>query len=557
MKLKSFALVLNLLLLGIVTACSGTIEVPVALDDTTASLATTPAGDAAAELAEAEVAQPSDDTEEVARPDGWTEATHSNDVDPNYDVVFPQDAVNTVTITIDPEQWAAMQANMTDILGEAGTGQGFGGQGGPGNNFTPPEGMAPPTDMTPPAGMAAPEGAAPAGTRTPPEGFTPPQDGGRPGGPGGNIDMVSETPMWVEATIEFDGNTWTNVGIRYKGNSSLTSAWSSGSLKLPFKLDFDEWEDEYPAIDNQRFFGFKQLSFANGFSDTTYLRETITYDLMRDAGLVAGETAFYEIIIDYGEGPVNLGIFTAVEVIDDTVIESAFGDDSGNIYEADGAGVSLAEGTFDQIADSFEKENNEDAADWSDIEALYTALHADTRTTDPEQWRADLEVVFDVDTFLNWLAVSAVAQNWDTYGAMAHNYYLYNNPATGQLVWLPWDHNMTFGSGGGGMGGRGGMGGGMGRGNVTFDKADVGEGWPLIRFLLDDPVYSERYLAFLAQTSESFDAGQLTARVEALAEMLRPFVAAAGEETQFDTAVTQLITTLAERDTAVRDFLAE
>ena len=555
MKLKSFALVLNLLLLGIVTACSGTIEVPVALDDTTASLAATPAGDAAAELAEAEVAQPSDDTEEVARPDGWTEATHSNDVDPNYDVVLPQDAVNTVTITIDPEQWAAMQANMTDILGEAGTGQGFGGQGGPGNNFTPPEGMAPPTDMTPPAGMAAPEG-----TRTPLEGFTPPQDDQRPGGPGGvggNIDMVSETPMWVEATIEFDGRTWNNVGIRYKGNSSLTSAWSSGSLKLPFKLDFDEWEDEYPAIDNQRFFGFKQLSFANGFSDTTYLRETITYHLMRDAGLVAGETAFYEIIIDYGEGPVNLGIFTAVEVIDDTVIESAFGDDSGNIYEADGAGVSLAEGTFDQIADSFEKENNEDAADWSDIEALYTALHADTRTTDPEQWRADLEVVFDVDTFLNWLAVSAVAQNWDTYGAMAHNYYLYNNPATGQLVWLPWDHNMTFGSGGGGMGGRGGMGGGMGRGNVTFDKADVGEGWPLIRFLLDDPVYSERYLAFLAQTSESFDAGQLTARVEALAEMLRPFVAAAGEETQFDTAVTQLISTLAERDTAVRDFLAE
>lgn len=555
MKLKSFALVLNLLLLGIVTACSGTIEVPVALDDTTASLAATPAGDAAAELAEAEVAQPSDDTEEVARPDGWTEATHSNDVDPNYDVVLPQDAVNTVTITIDPEQWAAMQANMTDILGEAGTGQGFGGQGGPGNNFTPPEGMAPPTDMTPPAGMAAPEG-----TRTPLEGFTPPQDDQRPGGPGGvggNIDMVSETPMWVEATIEFDGRTWNNVGIRYKGNSSLTSAWSSGSLKLPFKLDFDEWEDEYPAIDNQRFFGFKQLSFANGFSDTTYLRETITYHLMRDAGLVAGETAFYEIIIDYGEGPVNLGIFTAVEVIDDTVIESAFGDDSGNIYEADGAGVSLAEGTFDQIADSFGKENNEDAADWSDIEALYTALHADTRTTDPEQWRADLEVVFDVDTFLNWLAVSAVAQNWDTYGAMAHNYYLYNNPATGQLVWLPWDHNMTFGSGGGGMGGRGGMGGGMGRGNVTFDKADVGEGWPLIRFLLDDPVYSERYLAFLAQTSESFDAGQLTARVEALAEMLRPFVAAAGEETQFDTAVTQLITTLAERDTAVRDFLAE
>ncbi len=167
-----------------------------------------------------------------------------------------------------------------------------------------------------------------------------------------------------------------------------------------------------------------------------------------------------------------------------------------------------------------------------------------------------------MDTFLNWLAVSAVVQNWDTYGAMAHNYYLYNNPDTGQLVWLPWDHNMTFGSGGGMAGrgdqdGRGGPGGGMGRGNVTFDKADVGEEWPLIRFLLDDPVYNERYLAFLAQAGELFDAGTLTARVEALAEMLRPFVAAAGEATQFDTAVTQLISTIAERDTAVSDFVAQ
>jgi len=550
--MKPITSVVLILLLATLTACSATTTVPVTLDESAQPTTTTDASEAAM-TEEVAAASSSADEEEIARPAGWTDETHSNDVDPNYAVVFPEDAVNTITITIDPEQWAAMQADMTEILGEPGTGQGaFGGQGGPGGDFTPPEDGTLPEDAEPPSG-----------TRTPPQGGFGRLEGG-PGGMGGNIDMVSETPMWVEATLSFDGNTWTNVGIRYKGNSSLTSAWSSGSLKLPFKLDFDEWEDTYPAIDNQRFFGFKQLSFANGFSDATYLRESLTYDLMQAAGLTAGETAFYEVILDYGEGPVNLGIFTAVEVIDDTVIKNAFGDDDGNIYEADGAGVSLAEGTFDQIADSFEKENNEDEADWSDIEALYTALHAETRTTDPEQWRAGLEAVFDVDTFLNWLAVSAVTMNWDTYGAMSHNYYLYNNPETGQLVWLPWDHNMTLGSGGG-MGGRndaGGRGqagdpGGMGgRSNVSLDKADVGDDWPLIRFLLDDPVYNERYLAFLAQAGESFDAGELTARIEALAEMLRPFIAAAGEEAQFDAAVTQLIATVAERDTAVSDFVA-
>ena len=559
MKNHIVHLSVSVILLCLLAACSGTTVAP----EATAGLeqaAPTAVADATAELSASGEAAGADTEEEVARPEGWTEATHSNDVDPNYDVVFPADKVNQITITIDPANWAAMQADMTSLLGEAGTGQEMGPGGQPGGDFTPPEDVQPPAGElpTPSAGTEPPTGDRP----TPPEGMQPPGGGGQgqggfgPGA-GGNTDMIGGTPIWVPATIEFDGNTWTNVGIRYKGNSSLTSAWRSGSLKMPLKLDFDEFEDDYPEIDNQRFFGFKQLSLANGFSDATYLRETVTYDLMRESGLVASQTAFYEVILDYGEEPVNLGIYTVVEVIDDTVIANAFGDDSGNIYEGDGAGVTLAEGTFDQIADSFEKENNEDEADWSDIEALYTALHAETRTTDPAQWRADLEAVFDVDTFLNWLAISTVVMNWDTYGSMTHNFYLYNNPDTGQLVWIPWDHNMTLGSGGGGQGGRGGPGGMGGRNALSFDQANVTEQWPLIRFLLDDPVYNEKYMGYLAAASELFDAEALTTHIEAMAALIRPVVAAAGEESQFDSAVAQLIATVAERDTAVADFLAQ
>jgi len=553
MKRHTFLLPISLILLCLLAACSGATTVPITADGLEQAAPTAEA-DAADPAVGSEAEASADAEEEVARPEGWTEATHSNDVDPNYEVVFPSDKVNQIAITIDPANWEAMQADMTNLLGEPGTGRGMGPGGGqpPAGDFTPPEGMEPPAgEFTPPEGMEPPTGEF-----TPPEGVEPPAGGFGPGGGGpgmgGDTDMVDGTPIWVPATIEFEGNIWTNVGIRYKGNSSLTSAWNSGSLKMPFKLDFDEFEDDYPEIDNQRFFGFQQLSLANGFSDATYLRETVTYDLMREAGLTASRTAFYELILDYGEGPVSLGIYTVVEVIDDTVIENAYGDDSGNIYEADGAGVTLAEGTLEQIADSFEKENNEDEADWSDIEALYTALHAETRTTDPAQWRAGLEAVFDVDTFLNWLAIGAVVQNWDTYGAMTHNYYLYHNPETGQLVWLPWDHNMTLGSGGGG--GRGGMMGG--RGATSFDRAEVTEQWPLIRFLLDDPTYNEQYVAYLAAASERFDAAALSARINEMAELLRPVIVAAGEATQFDTAVEQLLSVVAERDAAVAGFLA-
>ncbi|MCB0028084.1 MAG: CotH kinase family protein, partial [Anaerolineales bacterium] len=134
-----------------------------------------------------------------------------------------------------------------------------------------------------------------------------------------------------------------------KGNSSLSSAWRSGDAKMPLKLDFDEFEDDYPEIDDQRFYGFKQLSLANGFSDDSLMRETVAYDLLAEAGLPAAETAFYEILLDHGDGPESLGVYIVVEVVDDTVIDRVFGSDDGNIYEGDGSGVSLAEGTQGQI----------------------------------------------------------------------------------------------------------------------------------------------------------------------------------------------------------------
>jgi spore coat protein H len=57
----------------------------------------------------------------------------------------------------------------------------------------------------------------------------------------------------------------------------------------------------------------------------------------------------------------------------------------------------------------------------------------------------ELEAVFDVKTFTAWLAINSVAGNWDAYGQMTHNYYLYADPANGgRLTWIPWDHDLSL-----------------------------------------------------------------------------------------------------------------
>lgn len=251
--------------------------------------------------------------------------------------------------------------------------------------------------------------------------------------------VFNRSPMWVPATITFQGQEWPHVGVRRKGATSLSMPWLIGDMRLPFKFDFDQFEDDYPAIKNQRFFGFKQLSLANNHEDAAGMRDAVVYELLAEAGLPSLRTAPYEIVLDYGEGPLRLGLYTMVEVVDETGIPPYFGSDDGNIYEANGFGFALAKEAAEQLETSFEKKNNEDAADWSDIRALYDLLHSDERTTDPAAWRADLEAIFDVDGFLEWLGSAAVVGHVDTYGAAYHNFYLYNDPATGKLTWFSWD----------------------------------------------------------------------------------------------------------------------
>ncbi len=76
-------------------------------------------------------AQAQDDGE-TERPTGWTEDSHGKDADPNYAIVFPQDEVNTITITLDPANWQTMLDDMTELYGEFGTREGGGERPGGG-----------------------------------------------------------------------------------------------------------------------------------------------------------------------------------------------------------------------------------------------------------------------------------------------------------------------------------------------------------------------------------------------------------------------------------------
>ncbi|MBK8025850.1 MAG: CotH kinase family protein [Chloroflexi bacterium] len=197
------------------------------------------------------------------------------------------------------------------------------------------------------------------------------------------------------------------------------------------------------------------------------------------------------------------------------------------------------------------------------MQALYDALHDESRLTDPATWRSSLEAVFDADGFMRWLAVNTAIQNWDTYGTMSHNYYLYNNPATEQLTWIPWDNNEAL-SGGGGFGGFGGRG-PAGMSSGALDQESVGDNWPLIRFLMDDPVYHELYVNYVEATvTGAFEPARMTATYQALHELITPYVLGDGGQQRdpqlestgaFEASLTSLIDQVNARYSAAMEHV--
>jgi len=394
----------------------------------------------------------------------WTTETHSKDADPNFDEIFEDSTVKRLDIVITEDRWQSMLDDMTTLYGSFGANSG--GQGGPGG-------------------------------------------GGPTGGQGGD-SFADEDPIFVPAEVFYEDKEWYRVGVRFKGNSSLQSSWQAGILKLSFKLDFDEFEDDYPQIDNQRFYGFKKLSLKNNFDDSSMLREKVATDVFRNAGLAASHTAFYTVYVDHGDGPQYFGVYTLVEEVDDTVLDEQFSDDDGNLYKPDGDAASFAAGTFNE--DEYVKKTNEDEADFSDVESLLEILHDEARTIDAATWRTNLEAVLDTDVFLKYLAVNTVIQNWDTYGRMTHNYYLYNNPDTGKLTWIPWDNNESLQEGKRG-------------GSPALDFSDVTPTeWPLIGYLYQDEVYKAQYDTYVQEVvDDAFNASTMQSLYNSYASLVEPY----------------------------------
>lgn len=409
-----------------------------------------------------------------------------------------------------------------------------------------------------------------------------------------------ENEEYSMCSVIIDGENYSNIGIRAKGNTSLSNVSQMDSDRYSFKLEFDQYDN------TKSYYGLDKISLNNIIQDNTYMKDYLVYRMMGEFGVAAPLCSYVYITVN-GE---DFGLYLAVESIEESFLQRNYGTDYGELYKPDSMSFGGGRGNGKDF-DFSEFENNEENAennrsnqiptppegfggrgqrpfddsenpfengempdfsqmpDMSQIPEMsenfegrdfadrgekggmgskgsddvklkyiddsfdsYSNIfdNAKTDITDADKTRLieslkalssgeNIESVVDIEQVIKYFVVHNFVVNGDSYtGSMIHNYYLYEKD--GVMSMLPWDYNLAFG---------------------TFQSSDATSSVnsaidspvsggdisdrPMIAWIFENEEYTNLYHEYFSQfISEYFDSGKFEKEIDAVTEMISPYV---------------------------------
>lgn len=133
-----------------------------------------------------------------------------------------------------------------------------------------------------------------------------------------------ENEEYVPCSVVIDNEAYKNVGIRAKGNTSLSAVSQLGSDRYSFKIEFDHY-------DGKSYYGLDKLCLNNIIQDNTYMKDCLTYRMMTAFGVNAPLCSYAYITVN-GE---DWGLYLAVEGVEDAFLQRNYGRDHGQLYKPD------------------------------------------------------------------------------------------------------------------------------------------------------------------------------------------------------------------------------
>ena len=319
--------------------------------------------------------------------------------------------------------------------------------------------------------------------------------------------------QYGRADVTIDGETMQGVGLRYKGNGTFVVGHKTG--KYSFKIDFNEYRED------ASFRGLRKLNLNNQATDPSMMREALSYELFREAGISCSRVSFARVSLTVPGAKEReaKGLYTIVEQVDKRFLKDRFGEADGLLLKPSTFGV------FRYLGE-----------DWKEYEVAYIPK---TTPTEPQQQRviafakllhqgdeaefeATLEEYLDVDQFLRFLAINVLLSNLDSFLGGAQNYYVYLDTKSNRFRFLPWDMDISFGA-------FGMQGTPSSRRNLSIDHPQTSEN-RLIERVLDIARHKQTYHDYLSQYLDTvFGEEKLGRQIDQVAATLRPLMDGNGE----------------------------
>lgn len=326
-------------------------------------------------------------------------------------------------------------------------------------------------------------------------------------------NYASETN--IAATMIYDGVTYPNVGVRFRGNTSYTQIGTSQKKSFGVDMDFVDA--------TQDLLGYTSLKFNNAHQDASFMREVL-YDRMARRHTPIAKGNFIHLYINNQDW----GLYPNIQGLDKAYLEDWFLSNDGAFFRATtgtngggGGGPNWGDGTAGMnylgtnqatYQSYYTLKSNDVVVDpWQKLidatQSLSTATAANVET---------VKTKIDVDKVLWHLACENIFTDDDSYvmkGKM--DYMAYYEPETGRMASLEYDGNSTFVS------------------NAATStnwgpfKNATNANYPLLNKLLNVPEWRQRYLAhYRTILNETFTTANATALIDEIDAQISALVAA-------------------------------
>ncbi|HLP33304.1 MAG TPA: CotH kinase family protein [Bacteroidia bacterium] len=324
----------------------------------------------------------------------------------------------------------------------------------------------------------------------------------------------------VAAECKVNGVSFQNVGVKYKGNSS----YRSNQTKNPLHIELDYINDK------QNYQGYKDIKLGNGFSDPSFVREVLSYEILRN--YMSAPLSNYAKVYINGT---YYGLYTSSQHIGKDFCKKHFLSSHGTLVKCNPASVMTYasdlkyRGTDSSLYSNHYEIKSDNG--WKDLIDLCDILNNNT---------TDLEQVMDMDKAIWMLAFNNLFVNLDSYnGGFKQNYYLYKSDSA-RFASIIWDLNMSFGSftnvGTGGQ-----------QSGTQLQQlspfVNNTANWPLIQKVMANPQYKRKYIAHMkTMLEEQVITGKYYTRAQQLQNIINSAVQADTYKFYTSTQFTQNLT---------------